>query len=88
MMGRLAPVMGAVTRMERSTMRPGYGKTRGLTEITGVAGVVGSFAASPIKAWSFGARDVVVSVAMMMVLIDFSKFVCWSFDVLSSCQEF
>jgi hypothetical protein len=49
MMGRLAPVMGAVTRMERSTMRPGYGKTKGLTEMIGVGGVVGSFAAFPIK---------------------------------------
>jgi hypothetical protein len=51
-MGRLEPIMGADTLMVRSTIRPGYGKATGPTEMNGVDDVVGIFAASPIKAWS------------------------------------
>lgn len=51
-MGRLEPLMGADTLMVRSMIRPGYGKARRPTEMTGVDGVVGIFAASPIKARS------------------------------------
>ena len=54
-------------------MRPGYGNTRGLTEMTGTGVLEGRFAASPIKAWSLGTRGRVVSVDMVMMswVVDF-----------------
>ena len=48
-------------------MRPGYGNTRGLTEMTGTGVLEGRFAASPIKAWSLETRGRVVSVDMVMM---------------------
>jgi len=55
-MGRSCPAGGKETRSCGSTVRPGYGNTRGLTEITSVGGLVESFAASPVNAWSVGFR--------------------------------
>ena len=45
--------MGADTLIVKPTIRPGYGKARGPTEMNGFDAVVGIFAASPIKAWSY-----------------------------------
>jgi len=68
MMGRSRPVGGKEMRNWRSTGRPAYGKTRGLADKTGVGGLVGSFAASPIKAWSVGFRDMDPSLDLVVIV--------------------
>ncbi|GGO36845.1 hypothetical protein GCM10008949_41320 [Deinococcus humi] len=44
-MGRSRPVMGADTRICKSTVRPGAGSTTGATETTGVEALTGMVSA-------------------------------------------
>jgi hypothetical protein len=52
MIGRLSPVVGAVTLSSRFTMRSGAESVTGLMAIIGTPGETGMLAALPISAWS------------------------------------